>query len=50
MAKKRGQKHQHHQREQTMDAKKRQSARVGAEPSKEKPPWWERDVSGKGKK
>ena len=50
-----GQKHRHTQRqkqqqwEAAMDAKKRQSARVGAEPNKETPPWWERDVSGKKK-
>jgi len=52
MAKKQGQKHRHTQREQqrryeqTMGTKRRGSA--GEEP--EKPPWWERDVSGKGKK
>ena len=50
------QKHRHVKRqkqqqwEAEMDAKKRESARVGAEPSKEQPPWWEREVTGKGKK
>ncbi len=50
-----GQKHRHVQRqkqqqwEQKMGTK-RQSAGAEGEPSKEKPPWWERDVSGTGKK